>query len=153
MTSDLLQLLYCSRNCISGTPAETAEHVATILASAQANNSRAGVTGGLLFNTVFFAQVLEGPSEQVERIFEQIQRDPRHSDLTVLQSKLVDSRDFPEWSMAFAGTVSEASHPLISASVAAAIANPSIAGKQVLELLRSLVIQEEDWALPVRRAS
>ena len=153
MTGEIYQILYCSRNCIRGSSAEMAGEVSSILASAHRNNRNAGVTGGLFFNTVFFAQVLEGPLAAVEQIFEQIQRDPRHSDLTVLQSRHVEVRDFPVWSMAYAGAASEESHPLIAATLNAALSNPSDSGKQVVSLLRDLVRQEEDWALPVRRAS
>lgn len=153
MTKDPYQILYCSRNCIHGTPVEMAVEITKILTSSRTNNVKAEVTGALIFNTVFFAQVLEGPLDGVERIFEQIQRDLRHSDLMVLESGLVVARDFPKWSMAFAGATSEESHPLIAATLNAAATNPSVAGKQVISLLRDLVLKEEDWALPVRRNS
>jgi hypothetical protein len=148
MTKDTYQLLYCSRNCIHGTPFEVADEIGKILSVSRTNNVEAAVTGALIFNTVLFAQVLEGPLDGVERIFEQIQRDLRHSDLMVLESGLVAARDFPKWSMAFAGATSEESHPLIAATLNDAVMNPSLAGKQVITLLRDLVLQEEDWALP-----
>lgn len=153
MKNGTYQILYCSRNCLQGTTAEMAAQVAPILQTARRNNAQAGVTGALLFNTVLFAQVLEGPLDQVEQIFEKIQCDRRHSDLTVLGYGLVETRLFAEWSMAFAGAASEQSHPLVAATLHAALGDPSQAGEQVLSLLRSLVLQEEDWALPNRRSS
>ncbi|MGI4831218.1 MAG: BLUF domain-containing protein [Janthinobacterium lividum] len=151
MNEDIYQIVYCSRYRIVGSSAEMANEVSHILLSAQTNNAKVGVTGGLLFNTVFFAQVLEGRMDAVEQIFERIQRDQRHSDLTILQSGYVGIRNFPEWSMAFAGTMTEQSHPFVTATLSTAAESPSEAGQEVLSLLRTLVIQEEHWALPAAR--
>lgn len=150
MTSDLYQILYCSRNCMHGTKPQTAVEINNILSASRRNNAKVGVTGALLFNSILFAQVLEGPIDGVEKIFEQIQRDLRHSDLIVLESGLIEARNFPIWSMAFAGADSEAPDPLIAATLNAAISDPSAAGEQVLSLLSNLVLQEEVWALPSR---
>ena len=105
-----------------------------------------GVTGALLFNEDLFAQVLEGPLEAVEQIFEQIQRDQRHSDVTILESGPAVERDFPEWSMAFAPMNRTAAFGTTIPTFDAAIANPSDAGKQVLTFLHEVVVQE-DWML------
>ena len=150
MTNDLYQVLYCSRNCMHGTKPQTALEINNILSASRRNNAKVGVTGALLFNSILFAQVLEGPIDGVEKIFEQIQRDLRHSDLIVLDSGLIEARKFPSWSMAFAGADSEAPDPLIAATLNAAISDPSAAGKQVLSMLSNLVLQEEVWALPSR---
>ncbi len=69
----------------------------------QHNNNKVSVTGALLFNGGSFAQVLEGPRKAVETTFERIQRDPRHSDVSVLQCEPVEARGFSNWSMAFIG--------------------------------------------------
>ena len=151
MTTDLYQILYCSRNCMHGDKPQTAHEINNILSASRRNNARVGVTGALLFNSILFAQVLEGPIDGVEKIFEQIQRDLRHSDLIVLDSGLIEARNFPIWSMAFAGADSEAPDPLIAATLKAAISDPSAAGKEVLSLLSNLVLQEEVWALPSRQ--
>ena len=151
MTGNIHQILYCSRNCMHGTATENELEITKILASSRRNNVKLDVTGALLFNTVFFAQVLEGPLSGVEKIFESIQRDIRHSDLIVLQSGHVPERNFPIWSMAFAGVYSEASYPSIAATLDAAFSktcDASVAGMEVLALLRSIVVQEEAWALP-----
>lgn len=152
MTSDLYQILYCSRNCMHGTTPQTALEINNILSASRRNNVRVDVTGALLFNTIFFAQVLEGPLSGVEKIFEQIQRDHRHSDLIVLDSGLIEARNFPVWSMAFAGADSDAPDPIIAATLNAAVSDPSAAGKEVLSMLRNLVLQEEAWALPSQHA-
>lgn len=101
--SPLFRLIYTSRNLLGGSEDEQAAAVAGILAASKRNNARVGVTGALLFNAGAFAQVLEGPREAVEATFERIQRDPRHSDVSVLQCEPTTARGFPNWSMAFAG--------------------------------------------------
>ena len=101
--SDLYRLVYTSRNHLEGGEDEQKAAVAGVLAVSKRNNARVGVTGALLFNSGSFAQVLEGSRTAVETTFERIQRDPRHSDVAVLQCEPVASRAFPNWSMGFIG--------------------------------------------------
>lgn len=101
--SDLYRLVYTSRNLLQGGEEEQKAAVAGLLAVSKRNNARVGVTGALLFNGGSFAQVLEGSRSAVETTFERIQRDPRHSDVAVLQCEPVAARGFPNWSMGFVG--------------------------------------------------
>ena len=146
MNSNLYRLVYCSRNRIRGTESEVNATIREILSSARTNNSSHGVTGALLYNDGNFAQALEGPLAAVEQIFEKIQCDPRHSEVTVVQSGSVTGRDFPDWSMAFAGT-SAAPQPLAAEMVEAVFANSADAKDQMLPLLQKLVVQEDEWIL------
>lgn len=145
MTSGVYQLIYCSKNCLEGDSEQKTKEIHQILSSARANNAKAGVTGALLFNAGVFAQVLEGPLAAVERIFERIQQDPRHSDVTVLQSGETATRDFPDWSMAYASTIQDEALPHAIAVFEAAFTDSSAAAEQVLSLLHSVVVQEEEW--------
>ena len=145
--SNLHKLVYCSRNLISGTRAEVATELQSILASARTNNLRLGVTGALLYNNGNFAQALEGSLPSIAYVFEQIQRDPRHSEVTVLHSGPCDSRDFPAWSMAFAGSSSEEGLPEASAAFDAVHSSLEGAAEQMLSVLKDLVIREDDWVL------
>ena len=101
--SDLYRLVYTSRNLVDGGEEEQKAAIAGLLAVSKRNNARVGVTGALLFNGGSFAQVLEGSRAAVEATFERIQRDPRHSDVSVLQCEPVAARGFPNWSMGFVG--------------------------------------------------
>ena len=103
MTQQLFSLAYFSRNAIAGTSDEMQSAIAAILASARRNNARRGVTGALLFSDGCFAQVLEGAREDVETVFETIQCDPRHKDVTIMHLHQVEERSFGDWSMAFGG--------------------------------------------------
>ena len=75
MTENLHRLVYYSRNCLEGTPEEISAGIRHILETSRTNNRRAAVTGALMFNRTYFAQVLEGPRDAVEATFERIQQD------------------------------------------------------------------------------
>jgi len=105
------------------------------------------VTGGLLFSEGCFAQVLEGPQDAVEAAFERIQCDARHCEVVVLQSGPITKRDFPDWSMAFAGA-DAASSPLAKVTLAGAFSGQSSIGDDVLDMLKGLVVREADWLAP-----
>ena len=145
MTEDLFRILYCSRNTIHNSLEDQLEEIRGILATSRVNNASRGITGALLFNAGCFAQVLEGPLKQVEYTFEKIQRDMRHDDVTVLEAVHVSRREFPEWSMAFAGSAQEM--PTFSEfSLEHAFRNPSAAAEEIHSLLRTLVVQEDEFA-------
>lgn len=74
-----------------------------ILASAIRSNSANGLTGGLVFNRKFFAQVLEGEDAAVMQTFARIHKDPRHSDIAIAAKTQVSERLFGAWSMGYAG--------------------------------------------------
>lgn len=66
----------------------------------QTNNSRDGITGVLLSCNGIFFQILEGDEDCIDRLYEKILRDDRHSDILCLKSELnVAERKFPDWSM------------------------------------------------------
>ena len=145
----LYRVLYCSRNTIQGSPEQVEAEIRGILAASRRNNGRDGITGGLLFSDGCFAQVLEGPVAAVEEAFERIQCDERHSEVTVLQAGPIERRDFPDWSMAFTGTLSPGSQ-LDQVPLEGALANPA-SGGAILAKLRAVVVRESQWlaALPV----
>ena len=143
MPENVYRVVYCSRNFIGDTAPQQDAEIGSILQSSRANNSRKNVTGALLYNHGYFAQVLEGPRASVEETFERIQRDLRHGDITVLEGSDATQRDFPNWSMAHV----EPATPTMSAEIAStlheAMQDPQAAGHDVLMLMRSLVVQED----------
>lgn len=143
MDQALFRILYCSRNLIGGIGNAESQPITHILETARTNNSQKSVTGALLYNSGYFAQVLEGPKQSIEHIFERIQRDTRHGDVTVLECAGIDSRDFPSWSMARVQAVNEVQAADATYALHRAMGNPSSAGKGVLQLLRSLVVYED----------
>ena len=142
MTQDLYRLAYFSRNSIVG-PFELMDaKVQQILCVSRQNNLKAHVTGALLFNSTCFAQVLEGPLNAVEQTFERIQRDTRHSDVTVLELMPAITREFPAWSMAFAGCIEEHRGSFVSLAETS-IQRAGAAAEDLFSLLHNLVLQEE----------
>jgi hypothetical protein len=145
MSDPLYSLAYFSRNAIEGSSAEIQAHIAQILASARRNNALHGVTGALLFSDGCFAQVLEGRRSDVESVFEAIQSDPRHADVTTLHLHEVERRSFGEWSMAFGGIDGVSCDPKLQhdgMSPADGIL-ATLAGQNLLLALRNVVIRDD----------
>jgi len=147
MEPKLYTIVYCSRNLIHGNEAEVNRELQLILASSRKNNPRKNVTGALLYNGGSFAQVLEGPLEAIGQTFEIIQRDQRHSEVTVVQSGPIPERQFGEWSMAFAGNSSMEATPVATAAFEAVFARTADAGEQMLTLLHGMIVSEDEWVL------
>lgn len=93
----LQRVIYSSRVTPGG-----AFQVSEILETSRRNNAALGVTGALLVSGPYFAQVLEGPPAAVEEIFERIQCDARHEQITVLEVASPSARAFGDWTMGFA---------------------------------------------------
>jgi hypothetical protein len=98
----LCRLVYYSKYNIDSRR-DTAADLKQILASAIRSNSERGLTGGLVFNRKFFAQVLEGDQAAVMETFARIYKDRRHKDVVVAEKKQVSERLFGAWSMGYAG--------------------------------------------------
>ena len=143
MSHELYKILYCSRNLMQGGADHQDAEIRQILDTSRSNNSRQGVTGALLYNSGCFAQVLEGPQYAIETIFERIQRDARHGEVTILSSGSGGERDFPDWAMAHVQPPSEKQAAGIAMTLDVALMKPENAGMDVLDLLKSLVVQED----------
>jgi len=101
--SKLYNLAYISKNTITGNAERVTSEIEAILAAAKRNNPSMQITGALLYSGGYFCQVIEGPEEAVEDLFETIQMDDRHGSVTVLHFEPIDKRGFGEWAMALAG--------------------------------------------------
>jgi hypothetical protein len=145
MTKPLYSLAYFSRNAIQGNADEMHSAIADILAAARRNNASRGITGALLFSDGCFAQVLEGAREDIELVFETIQCDPRHSDVTIMHLHEVDERSFGDWSMAFGGIDGVSVDPRINADGMGPVEGILAlqAGQNLLAALRSVVHRDD----------
>jgi hypothetical protein len=72
-----------------------------ILRSARANNAANLITGMLIYHEGCFLQVLEGDQEAVERCYQHILKDYRHSNIIRMSAGTVTSRIFSDWWMSF----------------------------------------------------
>ena len=143
MPDNLYRLVYYSRNTITGDAAALATAITSILAKSQVNNQRVGVTGALMFNSGCFAQVLEGSRSAVEEVFERIQQDERHGEVSLLAFDPAPARAFENWSMGFVGaSIDDAAR--YGALVQESGFDPArMTGEALFETLHKLAIEEE----------
>ncbi|EXJ16273.1 BLUF domain-containing protein [Imhoffiella purpurea] len=70
------------------------------LVSKSAENNRVqGITGMLILSGDQFLQVLEGPSDAVNRLYARIIVDSRHEDLRLISYEQISERHFKDWDM------------------------------------------------------
>jgi len=70
-----------------------------ILRRSREHNFRADLTGYLVFDGVWFAQLLEGEAAALDDVMARITADPRHSDLRLLMREDITQRCFESWCM------------------------------------------------------
>ena len=66
-------------------------------------NLKLEITGALIFENNQFGQVIEGPEDVIESLWEKIQKDDRHKNIRLIERKSIDSRSFQKWTMVFQG--------------------------------------------------
>lgn len=95
------RLIYVSRPTALRIGPDFLETCDEVLLVSRRNNAALGVTGALVASPDVFAQVLEGERVAVSDLFARIRRDPRHTDVVLLDMCEVAERRFARWSMAF----------------------------------------------------
>lgn len=93
----LIRMLYIS----SATSPMSDEDMLNMLEKCRVNNAARNITGMLLYCQDTFVQVLEGEDKDVDALYNCIKKDSRHSGINILERKVVDKRQFPDWSMGF----------------------------------------------------
>jgi hypothetical protein len=87
--------MYASR----AVPAIDHEELLSILRKSKSNNPGLGVTGVLCFSEGIFLQVLEGGRSSVNKLYNRIASDSRHTDVELLCYEEIGERKFAGWSM------------------------------------------------------
>lgn len=93
----LVRLIYVSE---VERPVEVSD-IEQILTSARVNNTAIGVTGMLCFHRKYFLQCLEGSRTRVNETYQRILKDPRHTNIVLLDYREIEHREFTEWSMGY----------------------------------------------------
>ena len=93
----MLSLVYVS----SATELLSSDELVALLEQSRAANEGRGITGMLLYRDGNILQCLEGPEDDVRRLYDTISRDPRHDGVIVLVEEEVEQRSFADWSMGF----------------------------------------------------
>jgi hypothetical protein len=126
----LHRLIYISRSLIGADP----EGIDAIVFSSIKRNAAAEVTGMLWADGRNFAQVIEGPGDQVKLTMESIRTDRRHTHIVELSSRPVRSRQFGSWSMRRAGD-DEASAHGTTFMVGFAMGERTVAAKRLYDIV------------------
>lgn len=92
------QIIYTSRAVL---PVVSPLDVVDILDQAARHNPDRQVTGVLTYVDDQFVQMIEGPGKALDTLMDVIRRDPRHTDIDVLDRTSVSQRAFPDWAMLF----------------------------------------------------
>ena len=90
----LVRLLYASR-AVDASP----RAIEDILAEGRAHNPTSGITGILCYGGGVFLQAIEGGREAVNKLYNHIIEDARHSDVVLLHYEEITERRFGGWTM------------------------------------------------------
>lgn len=95
----LSRLIYHSENHLGVADGKMIPALNTIMDASNRNNERDGVTGALLFDTLWFLQILEGEREAISSTLRRILSDGRHAEVTIMDCRPIDERLFANWWM------------------------------------------------------
>jgi len=104
-SADLICLSYCSRASFAEDSRASGiqNEVKHILLTARRVNRKLNITGVLYFGEGLFFQYLEGPADNIDRLYAAICRDNRHHDVQRLTRRPVGIRRYSGWSMKYVG--------------------------------------------------
>jgi len=96
----LVQLVYMS----AATRAFASHELPALLSKTRMKNEILGVGGMLVYHQGSFLQVLEGLPSVVDKLYEKIALDDRHTNCELLLRTFLNQRGFAEWKMGFVNT-------------------------------------------------
>ncbi len=131
----LVRLMYASR----AVPATDQDALVAILRKSKANNPAVGVTGVLCFSGGIFLQVLEGGRSAVNKLYNRIASDPRHTDVELLIYQEIGERCFAGWSMGQVNMARLNPSLLLKYSTTATLDPYAVSGEVSMALFEELV--------------
>ena len=93
----MISLVYISSAIVPFTDRQLAE----LLAQSRENNTRAGITGMLVYKGGNFMQLIEGEDDAIDSLQAKIRQDSRHCGMISLLREPISERLFQGWSMGF----------------------------------------------------
>ncbi len=106
----LARLVYTSENMLDKTRGSIVRELSAILSAANRNNKPRGITGALVFDDMWFLQLLEGDAKVVLERFARLQDDDRHTRVTLREFVEIDERIFANWWMGLAARTPQTEH-------------------------------------------
>lgn len=131
----LVRLMYASRAAKPLDP----EELTHIVRQARQQNPLHGITGVLCNSGELFIQVIEGGRTAVNRLYNRIAADPRHTEVTLLSYEEVGERRFAGWAMGQVNLARLNPALLLKYSETAALDPYAISGRAVAALFDELV--------------
>jgi len=132
MNLSLERVVYVSQ---SANPDPALVSLAEILAAADRNNKRDGLTGALIVSGGQFLQFLEGARQDITRMMTKLEMDPRHRQMRVLSRAPIERRMFGEWTMV-AARISPGQQPRMEEVISLSVTQPTRAAEKMLSLVR-----------------
>lgn len=123
----------------SATELLSSDALQELLSVSRRNNAAVGIGGILLYWDGNFLQYIEGPDDQLDLLMSKVAQDPRHNGLIVLERENIESRAFPDWTMAFErmnGTDDGQSDYLSDGLLCAAPESLSPTARRLIEIFR-----------------
>lgn len=137
----LARLIYHSENHLGPFDGKMMDELNTIMEVALRKNEQANITGALIFDDIWFMQILEGERETISATLRRIIADERHDNLTIMDARPIDDRLFGNWWMGVAA-IRGASERLLTRHGLGPRFNPSkMTGEQALVLAVDLAQQ------------
>lgn len=133
----LTRLIYHSENHL-GAKGGMIDDLNAILAASQRNNEKAGITGALIFDTMWFIQILEGERDAVSAALRRIMGDRRHDDLVIMDCRPAEARLFGNWWMGLAMLRGDNGALFSRHGIGPRLDPRNLSGDQVLALAREL---------------
>ena len=99
LEKDVVQLIYCSQASRVDYQIAVKQVMKSIVEHSASRNLLLKITGALLTDGCFLAQIIEGPPPQVNLLYRRVLRDERHHSITLLQHTVTNIRLFPRWPM------------------------------------------------------
>lgn len=147
------QLTYHSRNLAQASGGGLLAALRDILAVSQRNNARDAITGYLIGDRDWFAQILEGEADKVRATYNRIQSDPRHGQVTLVSRREIRARSFPQWSMGGALRTPETEEIFLRHGAAGAFDPRRLSAPSILAVAMDLQDCEIARRLGLRAAS
>nr|WP_314859007.1 BLUF domain-containing protein [uncultured Undibacterium sp.] len=132
----LVRLLYASR-AIDGNLSDTVQN---IMQQSRDHNPQHGITGILCHSDQVFMQVLEGGREAINTLYGHILRDPRHTDVILLDYEEISQRRYGGWTMGQANLGKINPSILLKYSALPELNPHSMSGKMSLALIEELMV-------------
>ncbi len=135
----LVRLLYTSRATDNAEPGSDSDTLHDIMQQARSGNPKQGITGILCHSHGLYMQVLEGGRDAINVLYAKILRDPRHTDVILLNYEEINERHYALWTMGLAKLDKVNPAILLRFSELAELNPHAMSGKNALALINDLM--------------